>query len=106
MKFDFVRVNAAEDQQMVIFGQVMQGPYDSVKPLVPPEEAKDADQLAFLGNRVQHGEFIARSGATNILHFGGGEKGKRMVVDVSHAVDEFHVREVTTGVHYQGDRLE
>src|SRR5713226_4076845 len=29
-----------------------------------------------------------------------------MVVDVSHAVDEFHVREVTTRVHYQGDRLE
>jgi hypothetical protein len=34
VRFDFIRVNAAEDQQMVVFWQMMQCPYGGIEALV------------------------------------------------------------------------
>ena len=49
---DLVRVNAAENQQMVFPGQVVQCPDHSVKTLVSTEKPKHADQPALYRHSV------------------------------------------------------
>ena len=55
---DFVGVNAAENQQMVFLGQVVERPDDGIEPLVAAEEAKDPDQLAVRRHRIEDRKFL------------------------------------------------
>ena len=51
---NLVWMNAAEDQQMVIFGQVMERLDRCPEAFVLVEESKDSDQHRNLGQGIEH----------------------------------------------------
>src|SRR6266851_10003551 len=74
VRTDFVWMDAAKNQQMIFFRQVVERPDYGIEPLVATKKAKDPDQLAALRHRPEHGEFLRRCGAADFLCFGGAEK--------------------------------
>ena len=103
MRPDFVGVDAAENQQMVILGQVVQGPDRGIEPLVAPEKAKDADQPAVLRHLVEDGKPGARGAAANVVGLVVVEKRQRMIEDIAHTVHETYLGQIAAGVN---DRLD
>jgi hypothetical protein len=51
-------MDAAENQQMVFFGQVVERPDDRIEPLIAAEKAKDPDQLAMRRHRLEDSKFL------------------------------------------------
>src|ERR1700739_1075799 len=105
MSFNFVWMNAAKDQQVVILWKVMQCSDNRVDPLVPPEKSKHPNQFAFFGHGIEYRKLTARCSATNLLRLRCTNKCERMVVHITHTVNVFHVFQIAAGVHNQRDRL-
>src|SRR5437016_4725309 len=64
-------MDPAENQQMIIFRQVMQCLDDGIESLVAAEKAEDPDQLAPARDVIEHRKFLPGCRAPNIRHFGG-----------------------------------
>jgi len=88
---DFIGMDPAENQQVMIFWQVVQCPDDGIEPLVAPEKAENPDQSVSGRDIVEHRKFFPRRAAPNFRHLGGGQKRQGMVIHVPHAVCEFHL---------------
>src|SRR5205085_7502667 len=99
-------MDPAENQQMIIFRQVMQCLDDGIESLVAAEKAEDPDQLAPARDVIEHRKFLPGCRAPNIRHFGGRQKRQGMVIHIPHAVCEFHLPKVAAGMHDQRDGLE
>jgi hypothetical protein len=56
---NLVWMNAAEDQQMVVFGQVMERLDRCPEAFVLVEETKDPDQYRILGQGIEHRKALA-----------------------------------------------
>src|SRR5271155_1305057 len=100
---DFIWVDAAENQQMIIFRQVMQCLDDGIEPLVAPEKPEHPDQSASGRDVIEYRKLFSGCSAPNVRHFGGGQKRQRMVIHITHAVREFHLREVAAGMASPAD---
>ena len=98
VRLDFVGVNPAKNQQMILFRQVVQRANDRIEPLVAPEKAEHADQFAVVWRLIEDRKPVAGRGAAHFAGVGEAEKRQRMVIDVAHAVDVFHVDVIAAGV--------
>ena len=80
VELDFIWMDPAENQQMIIFRQVMQCLDDGIESLVAAEKAEDPDQLAPARDVIEHRKFLPGCRAPNIRHFGGRQKRQGMVI--------------------------
>jgi hypothetical protein len=102
---DLVRMNAAEDQQVMIVREVSQGLDSGPDSLIFIEETKDADQHAVIGQPVEHGKAAARRALPDCRQFGGCEIRQRVVENVSEAVDVVDIAQVAPVMDDRGDVL-
>ena len=100
---DRLRMNAAEDQQVMILGQIAQRAQRGLEALVRREEAERADQPGLWGQRMQRGERRACRHLARGLGLLWGDETERMMVDV---VDPEHVAQQAGIALCMDDRMD
>ena len=96
---DLVRVNAAEDQQVMVVRQVLQRLNGRSDTLVFVEKAKNPDQDRVGWQLGEHRKAAPRGAAADGLGLGSPEKGQRVVENLLDAIEVPCVVEISTVVN-------
>src|SRR5258707_72657 len=99
------RVDAAEDQQMVVCRQMMESLDGRPEPLVLVQEPENADQHCVGWQRGEHRQGLARGTRANGIGLGIAEEGQRVVEDVADAVEVSGVEQIAVGMNDRADLL-
>jgi len=96
---DLIRMNPAEDQQMVVFRQMMQCPDRRPKALVLVQKAEYPDQYGVFRKAGQVRKMRPASAGASLLDIAHAKKRQRMIEDIIEAVEIFGVVEVAAVMH-------
>ncbi|HBK06748.1 MAG TPA: hypothetical protein DDZ81_12900 [Acetobacteraceae bacterium] len=82
LALDRLRMDPAEDQQMMVLGQIVQCAQGSFEAFVARKEPKRANQLRVGRQGPQNWKLVPRSCLAYALRLFGGDIAQRMVIDV------------------------